>query len=147
MDIIKRVVRGFGIAAALTFALAAIPAASGQTASLSFNDGVGTPNVGSYTPGSSFTFAVNLAFAPGGTIANLDGISYWFQQQNPGSPVNFAITLRDVTGSQFTDLQTQNLTYPQSLTPANSKDLGALLPGSPVGAGSYFIANITVSIS
>jgi hypothetical protein len=121
---------------------------SAQTALFSYNDGNGTPNVGSYTPGSSFTFAINLAFTPGGTVTNLEGLTYYLQQQSPaGAPFNFAITLRDVTGSQFTDLQTPGLSYPQALNPANASDLGALLPGNTgVGANTYFIANITISI-
>jgi hypothetical protein len=134
-------------AAALTCTFAAISVSSAQTAVFSYNDGVGTANAGTYTPGSSFTFSISLAFTAGGTIANLEGLSYWFEQQNPNAPFNFAITLRDVTGSQFTDLQTPGLTYPQTMTPQNLKDLGALLPTTPgLGNGSYFIANITVSI-
>ncbi|HEY3838105.1 MAG TPA: hypothetical protein VGL72_16105, partial [Bryobacteraceae bacterium] len=51
-------------------------------------------------------------------------------------------------GSQFTDLQTPGLTYPQNMTPRSGSDLGALLPGpTGVGAGSYFIANVTVTVS
>jgi hypothetical protein len=135
-------------AAALTCTFAAISVSSAQTAVFSYSDGVGTLNAGTYTPGSSFTFSITLAFTPGGNIANLEGLSYWFEQQNPNAPFNFAITLRDVTGSQFTDLQTSSLAYPQAMTPQNVKDLGALLPTtSGLGAGAYFIANITVSIA
>ena len=77
---------------------------------------------------------------------NLEGLSYWFQQNN-AAPFNFAITLRDVTGSQFTSLQTPGLSYPQNLVPSNANDLGAALPGNTgIGAGNYFIANITLSI-
>ena len=136
--------------AAFTCIFAAASVTKGQTALFIYNDGMGAPAAGTYTPGSSFTFAIDLAFAPGGTIQNLDGLSYWFQQTNPSiAPFPFSITLRDVTGSMFTDLQTSGLTYPQTLNPSNAKDLGALLPGnvSAVGAGTYFIANITVSIS
>lgn len=114
-----------------------------------FNDGSGVANEGTYAPGSSFTFSINLAFTPGGNVSNLEGLSYWFQQKTPaGAPFNFAITLRDVTGSPFTDLQTPGLTYPQNLNPANANDLGALLASgaTPLGAGTYFVANITVSI-
>lgn len=137
---------------ALAFVLTTLGVAQAQTALFIYNDGSGVPNAGTYTPGSSFTFSIGLTFAPGGTIANLDGLSYWFTQQSPGSPTPFAITLRDVTGSMFTDLQTPGLTYPQNLNPTNANDLGAAIPvGSPpgseaVGAGTYFIANITVSI-
>src|ERR1700746_58078 len=103
--------------AALACAFAAAPAAKAQTALFIYNDGNGAPNSGTYTPGSSFTFSINLAFTPGGSISNLDGLSYWGTQQSPGSPTPFAITNRDVTGSMFTDLQTPGLTYPQNLNP------------------------------
>lgn len=133
--------------AILICTFAAISMSSGQTASFIYDDGNGTPNVGSYTPGSSFTFSINLAFTPGGAVPNLAGLSYWFEQQNPNSPFNFAITLRNVTGSPFTDLQTPGLTYPQTLAPQNVKDLGALDPNlTGFGAGTYFVANVTVSI-
>ena len=135
-------------AAALTCTFAAISVSSAQTAVFSYNDSFGTANAGTYTPGSSFTFSISLAFTAGGNIANLEGLSYWFEQQNPSAPFNFSITLRDVTGSQFTDLQTPGLTYPQTMTPQEVKDLGALLPTTPgLGNNSYFIANITVSIA
>ena len=135
-------------AAALTCMFAAISVSSAQTAVFSYDDHNVVPNAGTYTPGSSFTFSISLAFTAGGNVANLEGLSYWFEQQNPNAPFNFAITLRDVTGSQFTDLQTPGLTYPQAMTPQNLKDLGALLPTTPgLGNGSYFIANITVSIA
>src|SRR5947209_15366178 len=141
---------------AITMLLSVMGAAQAQTATFIYNDGGaggGTATSGTYTPGSSFTFSIGLTFGPGGTIANLDGLSYWLQQSIPGiAPFPFTITLRDVTGSMFTDLQTPGLTYPQSLSPVNANDLGAAIPvGSPagseaVGAGTYFIANITVSI-
>jgi len=135
--------------AAIIIILAAASVTKAQTALFIYNDGSGTPNAGTYTPGSSFTFNISLAFTPGGTITNLDGLSYWFQQTNPSiAPFPFSITLRNVSGSMFTELQTSGLTYPQNLNPSNPKDLGALLPSSQpaVGAGTYFIAAITVSI-
>src|SRR3984893_4714942 len=133
---------------AIALVLSSLGAAKAQTALFIYNDNSGVPNAGTYTPGSSFTFSINLAFTPGGSIANLDGLSYWFTQGSPASPTPFAITLRDVTGSQFTDLQTDPLTYPQNLNPTNANDLGAAIPvnQSAVGAGTYFVANITVSI-
>ena len=128
------------------------PRTRAQTALFIYNDngaGGGTPNSGTYTPGSSFTFDISLAFTPGGNIQNLDGLTYFFQQTPPNiAPFPFSITLRNVTGSMFTDLQTPGLTYPQTLSPRTPKDLGALLPGnqSALGAGTYFIAAITMSI-
>ena len=54
-----------------------------------------------------------------------------------------------MTGSPFTDLQTPGLTYPQTLNPSNANDLGGAQPVGPAGlaAGTYFVANITVSIA
>src|SRR5689334_14899151 len=85
---------------AIALVLSVLGAAQAQTALFIYNDGNGAPNAGTYTPGSSFTFSINLAFTPGGAVQNLDGLSYWFTQQSPsGGPFPFAITLRDVTGS------------------------------------------------
>ena len=138
---------------AIALVLGGFSAAHAQTALFAYNDGNGVPNAGTYTPGSTFTFAINLTFAPGGGVTNLDGLSYWFTQNSPGGgPFPASITNRDVTGSMFTDLQTPGLTYPQNLNPTNANDLGGAIPvGAPpgseaVGAGTYFVANITVSI-
>ena len=138
---------------AIAALMSVLGAAQAQTALFIYNDNSGVPNAGTYTPGSSFTFDISLAFVPGGAISNLDGLSYWLQQSMPSiAPFPFSVTLRDVTGSIFTDLQTPGLTYPQNLSPVNANDLGAAIPvGMPpgseaVGAGTYFIAAITVSI-
>ena len=79
----------------------------------------------------------------------MEGLSYWFQQSTAGAPFNFAITNRDFTGSQFTFPQTTGLTYPQSLSPQNTNDLGAETPsGTGLGANTCsFSANLTISIS
>jgi hypothetical protein len=138
-----------GITAAAMIAIfAAVSGAKAQTALFIYNDNSGVPNAGTYTPGSSFTFDISLAFTPGGTIQNLAGLSYWFQQLNPSiAPFPFSITLRNVTGSQFTFLQTPGLTYPQNLNPSNPNDLGATTQsGTGLGAGTYFVASITVNI-
>ena len=136
------------VAMVFVFACTGVSTSSAQTATLIYNDGDGAPAVGSYLPGTSFTFSINMFFAPGGSVTNLVGLSYWFQQQTPaGAPFPFAITLRDVTGSLFTDLQTPGLTYPQTLAPQSDKDLGAIKPdGIGVGTGTYLISNITISI-
>jgi hypothetical protein len=126
----------------------AMSMASAQTANFVYNDGNGVPDAGTYNPGDSFTFSINLVFMSGGSITNLDGVSYWLQQKSPGSPFITSITLRDVTGSMFSDLQTPGLTYPQSLNPSNANDLGGAIPSGPAaGNGTYLVANITVKIS
>jgi hypothetical protein len=148
---IKTITKYLLIAAAVgTCVFAGAPRAHAQTATFIYNDGVGTPNQGTYSPGQSFTFSINLAFTPGGNVSNLEGLSYWFQQKTPaGAPFYFAITNRDASGSMFTDLQTSSPSYPQNLNPSNPSDLGALIGNgnTPLGAGTYFVANITVSIS
>jgi hypothetical protein len=135
-------------ASVLICALATVSQSSAQTALFSYNDGNGVPNAGTVVAGSSFTFSINLAFTAGGSVTNLEGASYWFEQSTPGAPFNFSITNRDVTGSPFTDLQTPGLSYPQTMSPQSNSDLGALLPTNVgLGNGSYFVANITVAVS
>jgi hypothetical protein len=143
----KRYLLAAAAALFCTFATASV--SSAQTALFIYDDGVSTPNAGTYTPGSSFTFSINLAFTPGGSISNLEGLSYWFQQTTPaGAPFSFSITLRDPTGSTFSVLQTPGLTYPQTLSPSNVSDLGGFRSSATgVGAGTYFVADITVSIA
>jgi hypothetical protein len=146
MNIMKK----YLLAAVATFlcSFAAVSSSSAQSALFIYNDGSGTPNAGTYQAGSSFSFTISIAFTPGGNISNLEGLSYWFQQTSPaGSPFYFAITLRDVTGSPFTDLQS-GLTYPEQLNPSNPHDLGALRPiGQPAEpAGTYLVATLTISI-
>ncbi|HEY3837260.1 MAG TPA: hypothetical protein VGL72_11845, partial [Bryobacteraceae bacterium] len=78
------------LAMAAACSLVAITSTSAQTAVFSYSDGIGAPDAGVYEPGSSFTFSISLAFTPGGSVANLEGLSYWFEQQNPGAPFNFS---------------------------------------------------------
>jgi hypothetical protein len=119
----------------------------GQTATFSFDDLDGQADAGTYPAGATFTLSISLSFGPGGNVTNLAGLSYWFEQQSSLPPFNFAITNRDVTGSAFTFLQTPGLSYPQALVPSNKKDLGAqTASGTGVGAGTYFISNVTFSI-
>ena len=131
-------------AAGLIFATGST--ARAQAAVFGFDDHNGSPSSGTYMPGDSFTFSITLGFAPGGNVANVDGLSYWMEQQNPSAPFYFSITNRDVTGSMFTDLQTPHIVYPQNMTPQSASDLGAFLPGTGIGAGAYFIANLTIKI-
>ncbi len=134
--------------AALACTLCWISTSPAQTASFTFSDNNGAPNSVLTNFGQSFTFDVFLNFTPGGSVPNVAGVSYWLQQ-NSGGPFNFAITNRDMTGSLFTDAQTPGMSYPQALAPTNASDLGAILAssGTGLGAGTYFIARITVSVS
>jgi len=111
---------------AIFLVLATVSMADAQTAVFGFDDGVGVATAGTYNPGASFTFSITLGFAPGGSMANVDALSYWLEQQNPNAPFYFSITNRDNTGSTFSDLQSPHIVYPQSLSPSNANDLGAL---------------------
>ena len=143
-------------AATILLTCTALTTISAQTAVFSYDDmgaGGGTANSGTYHPGDSFTFQIALAFTSGGTISNLDGLSYWFQQTSPASsPYPFTITSRDTTvatgnlNSQG-DLQTPGMTYPQNLNPGNANDLGQAVAAGPAdGNGTYIVANITMTI-
>ncbi|MDQ6860817.1 MAG: hypothetical protein M3032_06640 [Verrucomicrobiota bacterium] len=133
--------------AALVCILCTCSAGVAQTAFFSFNDFNGAPSSGTYGPGQSFTFSLNLTFAPGGNVTNLAGLSYWLTQ-NTGGPFSFSITDVNTTGSIFNQPQTTPMTYPQTLAPSNASDLGAYLASAPgVGAGTYFIARITITIA
>jgi hypothetical protein len=124
---------------------------------LSFDDHVndptisGTdPNAGTYTPNSSFTFDITLAVANSGSdpVPNVTGLSYWFET----SAVNnsyFTITGRNITGSPFTD--TQSNIFPQSIVKGgNANDLGATVSNTdaPLPSDqSYFVATLTIKIN
>ena len=109
---------------ALAFALVLATGSTGwaQAAVLGFDDHNGSPNSGTYSPGDSFTFTLNLHFIPGGTVLNVAGISYWLQQVGAasGGPFYFSITNRDATGSQFTVLQSPGNIFPQPMNSANA---------------------------
>lgn len=128
---------------------AATPSTSSTpTANFLFDDHNGPADAGSYPAGASFTMSLNLNFAPGGSVTNLEGLSYWLEQANPLAPFYFSLTNRNVTGSQFTVLNTPGLSYPQAFNPSNANDLGAERSGfTGVGAGNYLIANLTIAIS
>src|SRR5690348_58979 len=92
------------VAAIFLSALALATVSWAQTATFIYNDGNGVPDAGIYSPGDTFTFSISLTFTSGGNVSNLDGVSYWLQQQSPGGgPFIASVTLRDVTGSAFTD--------------------------------------------
>ena len=117
---------------------------------LSFDDHNGTANAGSYTPGQTFTFDITLAVANSGTdpVPNVTGLSYWFET----SAVNngfFTITARNITGSPFTDPQSN--TFPQSIVKGgNANDLGATIAdtNNPLPSNtSYFVATLTLQVA
>ena len=117
---------------------------------LGFDDHSGAPAAGSYAAGSSFTFDITLTVANSGTdpVPNVTGLSYWFET----SAVNnsfFTITGRNITGSPFTDPQSNS--FPQSIVKGgNTNDLGATISdtNAPLASNqSYFVATLTIQIA
>jgi hypothetical protein len=120
---------------------------------LSFNDnnaGDLGPSAGTYAPGSSFSFDITLAVANSGTdpVPSVTGLSYWFET----SAVNnsfFTITARNITGSQFTDVQSSP-SFPVAIVKGGDvSDLGATTPGGNTvlpSNTSYFVATLTLKI-
>src|SRR4051812_46276592 len=106
--------------------------------------------------GDNFTVSVSVLFTAGGSVPNLTGVSYWMTQVSPTSSFPFTITNRNNAGSQFTDLQSPGLVYPQTLDSINRNpngttsmtDLGALIGAmaTPLGNGLYFLANLTFHV-
>jgi hypothetical protein len=141
----KKLLSVFAIAA--TFAFLAAPRAQAQTAQFSF-----TPtSFADVTRGSTITFTINLVFTGGGSFTTIEGLSYFLRQSNPASGFPFTIVGRDTTGSVFSDLLESNATVfaGGALNPNNDDSLGGLLPfgSGSVGSGTYFIANITLSVA
>ena len=117
-------------------------------AMLSFNDGLGTPNAGSYTPGQSFTFDITLSVTNIGTdpVPDVSGLSYWFETSalNTGY---FSITNRSLTGSPFNDPNTPGITYPQAIVAGgNANDLGGT-GATQLTNANYFVATLTILIN
>ena len=126
------------------------------TVTLGFNDGVGTPNAGSYTPGQSFNFDITLSVtssAPN-AMSDVQGLSYWFAT----SAVNagfFSITNRNLSGSPFNTAITPGITYPQAIMSepggaahgGNPDDLGANSGSILATNANYFVATLTIQIS
>lgn len=136
-------------AIAFAYIVSAVPPAFAQTASFTYTN---LPvNVAA---GGTFTIGISVVFTPGGTVANLRGLSYWMFQSNPASGFPFTITNRDVTGSSFNILQSPGLTYAQKLDPISrnsdgsttNTDLGAVASSS-FANGSQFVANLTFSVA
>jgi hypothetical protein len=115
---------------------------------LSFDDHSGTPNAGSYTPGSTFTFDINLAVANSGSdpVPNVSGLSYWFETAAANNSF-FKITNESLGSSPFNDPQTPGITFPQAIVAGgNANDLGATGSNQPSNA-SYFVATLTLQVA
>lgn len=128
------------------------PRAEAQSAQFQFTP-LGTLN--NNAPGTTIQFSINLIFTAGGSITNVQGLTF-FLQQNGAGPYVFTITGRDnepggnpAQASPFNDEISTNAQIfannPQ-LNPTNGRDLGALAD-NPLGSGTYFIANITLTLA
>ena len=132
------------LAVAVTCGLSSGPTSSAQTAQFVFAPVSGFENA---APGSSITFSINLVFTGGGSFTDLQGMTYYLQQ-NGAAPFVFTLTGRDLGASLFNDPTTPNPAAAgngAALNPSNDTDLGATAL-NPLGDGNYFVANVTVSI-
>jgi hypothetical protein len=112
---------------------------------LTFNDGVTTPDAGTYAAGSSFSFNISLNVTnPPSTDAL--GLSFWFET----SAVNnsyFTIVSNSHVGSPFIDAN-QNPTGNAIVAGGNANDLGGTSNTGPVASpGTYFVSTITLQIN
>jgi hypothetical protein len=120
---------------------------------LSFDDGGAGglgPSSGSYAPGSSFTFNINLAVANSGTdpVPNVNGFSLWFETSAANNSF-FTITNRDLTNGTFQDPQ-GSPSFPEAIVKGgNATDLGATLPPNQTmpSDASYFLETLTIKIA
>jgi hypothetical protein len=139
-------------ALALTCAGIAAPRANAQSAQFTFTPISSISNV---APGQSIQFSINLVVMTGGTLNNVQGLTY-FLQQNGAGPYVFTITGRDnertadpADDSFFNDeISTNSQIFANNpqLNPSNGRDLGALAD-NPLPSGTYFIANITLTLA
>ena len=133
------------VVAAVTYALSSAQTSSAQSAQFVFAPVSGFENA---APGSSITFSINLVFTGGGTFTDIQGLTYYLQQ-NGAAPFVFTLSGRDLGGSPFNDPTTPNPAAAgngPALNPSNDTDLGATAD-DPLGDSTYFVANITLSIS
>ena len=119
---------------------------------LSFDDhgaGGGTASSGSYTPGSSFTFDINLAVTSTGTdpVPNVTGFSLWFETAAVNNSF-FTITNRTLS-STFPDPQGTPGANEAIVKGGNATDLGGTVPaGTNVPSDTtYLLESLTVKIA
>ena len=125
--------------------------AGNGTQSLSFNDGNGTPNSGTYMPNDTISLDIFITFAG----YNSPGLSFWLEAQNGMAPF---LTIASITwGTTFPDPTTPPGQIPgqrfDSATGASPgflsevPDLGSTSdPATPASPGTYLEAHITLSI-
>ena len=119
---------------------------------LSFDDhgqGGQTASSGSYAPGSSITFDINLAVTSTGAdpVPNVTGFSMWFETAAVNNSF-FTITSRTL-GPSFPDPQGTPGANEAIVKGGNATDLGGTVPaGTSVPSDtSYLLETLTVKIS
>ena len=116
---------------------------------ISFNDNNGTANAGTYNAGDTFSFDITLTLTNSGAdpVPNANSFSYWFETSSANNSY-FKITNRNLSGSSFSDPQS-NPTYPIAIVAGGDAfDLGASAPTntSVASNASYFVATLTLQI-
>lgn len=141
----------------LPLILSSLLSASGALAqiTLSFNDNSGTPNAGTYMPGATFSFDITLSVAS--NIPNgIAGYSLWFETAAANSDLFVIPTIPNYSGSPFDSPTPFSSDFPQPLTSSGSQhmgfaenqvDLGAIAGVNQPTPGSYFLQNISFTIS
>lgn len=124
--------------------------AFGQSQTLAFDDLSGAPDSGTYAPGDTFSFNVNLTFAGYNAI----GLSFWLETES-GFASNLSIV--NVTYGTFFPDGNQSTPNPDFFNSSqassgflsNNRDLGSTVddPGTQsVAPGTYFVANVTLEL-
>jgi hypothetical protein len=131
-----------------TIALLAAASLSNAAVLVSITDNDGTPSVGAGDAGLPFTVNVTMT----STLEQTTGLTYFLQDTSFFGIPHFQIIGRDITGSPFSDLTTDNGTVLAAasavLDPSNNHDLGAGLPNvnSPLGIGTFHVATLTILV-
>jgi hypothetical protein len=133
-------------------AMLGIGAAYGQSQSLAFNDGNGTPNSGTYNSTDTITLDINLTFSGYSSF----GLSFWLEASNGIAPF---LRITSITyGTAFSD-PTQNPTNAlfNSVTGASPgfmtevPDMGSTVADPQtqpaITPGTYLVAHITISLT
>ncbi len=133
-------------------AMMAIGAAYGQSQSLSFNDGNGTPNSGTYMSTDTITLDINLTFSGYSSF----GLSFWLEASSGIAPF---LRITSISyGTAFPDdLQNPTNALFNETTGASPgflgerPDMGSTVEDPQVDPaitpGTYLVAHITVSLT
>ena len=119
-----------------------------HTQNISFDDGVGPGNAGTYNSTDTFSFDIFLTYAG----YNSGGFSFWFDTNADAAPHIF------ITGFTWgaTFPAHQNVSFPLGFTDLesdgryttpNPSDFGSGTPSGFIGPGTYFVGHISLSLS